>query len=158
MARGRVAGVEVTWLLLADPAAVLAVDADVVGIDIPIGLPTSGRRDCDLAARTLLGPARKAVFLTPVREVLSAATYPDANALSRSLTGKGLSKQTWHILDRIAAVDEALGEPPDPRVIEVRPRSRSASWIRPSPNRRSQLPGCHNGWLRHGDGSTSTKR
>lgn len=33
----------------------------------------------------------------------------------------GLSKQTWNILDRVAEVDDALGAPPDARVIEVHP-------------------------------------
>lgn len=116
-----VLGDGVQWLLLADAAAVLAVDVPVVGIDIPVGLPGTGRRTCDLAARAVLGPARSSVFLTPVRGVLAAATYPEANALSRTLTGRGLSKQTWNILDRIRDVDDALGEPPDPRLVEVHP-------------------------------------
>ena len=114
-------GGRVQWLLLADAAAVLAVDAPVIGIDIPVGLPDSGRRTCDLAARTVLGPARSSVFLTPVRGVLAATTYPEANALCRTLTGLGLSKQTWNILDRIRDVDDALGQPPDPRLVEVHP-------------------------------------
>lgn len=111
----------VRWEFFADAATVLAAPAGVVGIDIPIGLPTAGYRDCDRAARDVLGPARNSVFFTPVRGVLDATTYPAANARSRELTGKGLSKQTWHILDRVRDVDEVLGDPPDPRVVEVHP-------------------------------------
>ncbi|MGI8532247.1 MAG: DUF429 domain-containing protein [Geodermatophilaceae bacterium] len=37
-----VLGDGVQWLLLADAAAVLAVDVPVVGIDIPVGLPGTG--------------------------------------------------------------------------------------------------------------------
>lgn len=116
-----VTGREVSWLLLADAAAILAVDASAIGIDIPIGLPESGRRECDVAARLALGVARNSVFFTPVRATLAAGSYPEANALSRDVTGKGMSKQTWNILDRIADVDSALGEPPDPRIVEVHP-------------------------------------
>ncbi len=122
LVRGRV----VEWLGLPDAAAILAVDAAVIAIDIPIGLPEPGpgyRRRADLEARAFLRPwaAVNAVFWTPVRQVLGVATYAEANALSRELTGMGLSKQTWNITDRIAAVDSALGDPPDARVIEVHP-------------------------------------
>ncbi len=117
----------VTWLWLADSAAILAVDAAVIGIDIPIGLPEPGdgfRRRADIAAKDFLRnpwAAGNSVFFTPVREVVAAGTYLEANALSRRLTGKGLAKQTWNIVDRIAAMDAALGDPPDERVIEVHP-------------------------------------
>lgn len=111
----------VRWEWFADAAAVLAVPAAVIGIDIPIGLPTAGYRECDRAAREVLRTARNSVFFTPVRGVLDATTYPAANARSRELTGKGLAKQTWHILDRVRDVDEALGDPPDRRVVEVHP-------------------------------------
>jgi predicted RNase H-like nuclease len=121
-----VRGRSVEWLKLGDAAAILAADAAVIAIDIPIGLSEPGpgfRRGADLEAREFLRPwsASNAVFLTPIRQVLSVDTYAEANALSSQLTGKGLAKQTWNITDRIAAVDEALGDPPDSRVIEVHP-------------------------------------
>ncbi len=122
-----VRGRSVTWLLLADAAAILAVDAAVIGIDIPIGQPEPEdgfRRRADIAARDFLRDpwaAGNSVFFTPVREVVAADTYLEANALSRRLTGKGLAKQTWNIIDRIDAMDAALGDPPDERVIEVHP-------------------------------------
>ncbi len=119
-------GQRVEWLLLPYAAAVFALAAVVIGIDMPIGLPDQGRRDCDWAARKRLGPAQNAVFLTPVRGVLEGRVldgwdYPAVNELSRRLTGFGLSKQTWNILDRIGDVDAALGDAPDPRVVEVHP-------------------------------------
>lgn len=121
-----VRGRSVEWRMLSDAATILAVDAAVIAMDIPIGLPEPGagfRRLADLAARDFLRPsgAGNAVFFTPVRAVVAAATYDRGNVLSRELTGHGLSKQTWNIVDRIAAVDEALGHPPDARVIEVHP-------------------------------------
>ncbi len=122
LVRGRV----VEWRVLPDAAAILGVDAAVIAIDIPIGLPEPGpgyRRRADLEAREFLRPwaAVNTVFFTPVRQVLGVATYAEANALSRELTGMGLAKQTWNITDRIGAVDSALGDPPDARVIEVHP-------------------------------------
>lgn len=121
-----VRGRSVEWMCLDDAAAILAVDVAVIAIDIPIGLSEPGagfRRRADLEAREFLRPwaAANAVFFTPVRPILDAATYSEANALSTKLTGRGMSKQTWYITDRIAAVDEALGNAPDARVIEVHP-------------------------------------
>ncbi len=121
-----VRGRSVEWLVLPDAAAILAADAAVIAIDIPIGLPEPGldyRRSADLEAREFLRPwaAGNAVFFTPVRQILGLDTYAEANVLSRQLTGKGLAKQTWNITGRIAAVDFALGDPADARVIEVHP-------------------------------------
>nr|WP_231640215.1 DUF429 domain-containing protein [Micromonospora sp. NRRL B-16802] len=39
----------------------------VIGIDIPIGLPDTGRRQADVLAYKLVGPRRSSVFMTPVR-------------------------------------------------------------------------------------------
>ena len=121
-----VRGRSVQWRVLPDAAAILDVDAAVIAIDIPIGLPEPGldyRRSADLEAREFLRPwaAGNAVFFTPVRQILEVDTYAEGNALSRQLTGKGLAKQTWNITGRISAVDSALGDPPDARVIEVHP-------------------------------------
>jgi len=42
---------------------------------------------------------------------VGADSYLEANALSSRLAEKGLVRQTWNIVNRIAAVDAALGEP-----------------------------------------------
>ena len=46
-------------------------EASVIAIDIPIGLPEQGKRDCDMAARFHLGrPRASSVFPTPVLGIL----------------------------------------------------------------------------------------
>lgn len=112
-------GTTVTWHLLADAASVLALAVDVVGIDIPIGLPDGGRRTCDTAARRLLGRRGTTVFTAPVRAVLGATSYAEACALSRRDAGRAMSRQAWAIVPRIRAVDAALGDRAD--VLEVHP-------------------------------------
>ena len=110
---------EVAWLALPDIRAALDVDAAVIAVDMPLGLPPRGRRDCDLLAKAALGRAHARVFLAPPRGVLAATCYADAGPLHRELAyGKGMSVQTWHILDRIREVDE-VGL--DPRLVEVHP-------------------------------------
>lgn len=114
-----VVGQTVTWLWLRGVDDVLAVDADAIGIDMPIGLPASGRRGCDLAAKALLGRAHPRVFLTPPRAVLAETSYADAGVVHRRLVdGKGLSRQTWNLLAKVREVDARAD---DPRLVEVHP-------------------------------------
>jgi predicted RNase H-like nuclease len=115
-------GRRVALSVLPDAAAVLAVPgAEVIGIDMPIGLSADGPRACDLAARKLLGRAGSSVFPAPVRPVLRCASYDEACVVSRAASGKALSVQTWNLVPSIADLDRALGDPPDDRVHEVHP-------------------------------------
>jgi predicted RNase H-like nuclease len=119
-------GRSVRLLALADAAAVLAVpDVDVVAIDMPIGLSEDGVRACDVAARSALRGrgAAGSVFPAPVRAVLGARDHAHARELSRAATGgqRAPSAQTWQLVAAIRALDDALGDPPDERVVEVHP-------------------------------------
>jgi predicted RNase H-like nuclease len=83
-----------------------------VAVDIPIGLAACGPRACDVEARHRLGPRRNSVFPAPARGVLATTTYEEACAVSRQLSGKGLSKQLYNILARIREVDDLLSPSP----------------------------------------------
>jgi predicted RNase H-like nuclease len=112
------AGRLVRWLPLPTLADVLTVRASTIGIDMPIGMPSAGYRDCDLAARAILGRRAACVFLTPPRSALDAADYAAACAAARLVNGKAISRQTWNLLPRIRALDSVAD---DPRLIEVHP-------------------------------------
>jgi predicted RNase H-like nuclease len=79
-------------------------------IDIPIGLPSANQtpRICDVQARKMLNLRRSSVFPAPLREILSATSYEQANNQSRRLSGKGLSRQTYGIFPKIKEVDDVL--------------------------------------------------
>jgi predicted RNase H-like nuclease len=100
-------------------AEALAVDADIVGVDIPIGFPETGVRPADLAARRFVGPRASSVFPMAIRPVLEAACYADARRLATELTGKSISAQAYALAKRILEVDEYAFV--DERVIEVHP-------------------------------------
>jgi predicted RNase H-like nuclease len=122
----RLDGGTVRLLVLADVAAVLAVpEVSVVGIDMPIGLSEDGARACDVAARELLRPtgAASSVFPAPVRAVLGAHDYVHARELSRTATGglRAPSAQTYQLVAAVRDLDDALGDPPTDRVVEVHP-------------------------------------
>lgn len=92
----------------------LAAAADAALIDIPIGLVDAGPggRDCDRAARRLLGVRAASVFSPPARATLAALDYAQALVLNRRMTGRGLSLQAWHIVPKIRAIDTLLRERP----------------------------------------------
>ena len=118
----RLDGRSVTLTVLADAAGVLAVhDVEVIGIDMPIGLSDDGVRACDVAARRRLPGAAGSVFPAPVRPVLSTTTYDAARTTSLAAAGRSLSVQTFGLVPAIRSLDDALGDPPDPRVHEVHP-------------------------------------
>jgi predicted RNase H-like nuclease len=92
-----------------------------VGIDIPIGLPDSGSRRCDIEARRMIGPRRSSVFPAPARGLLGAETYEDAVARSRAISGKGISRQTFAILPRIHELDLQITQDRQRHFVEVHP-------------------------------------
>ncbi len=82
---------------------------DLLMVDIPIGLADSLPRACDLAARRYLGaPRASSVFPAPCRGALNADTYPVACALNFAACGRKISLQSFHILNKIRAVDRAM--------------------------------------------------
>ena len=118
----RLEGRAVTFSVVPDAAAVLAVpDVEVIGIDMPIGLSDDGARACDVEARRRLTGAASSVFPAPVRPVLAASDYADARVRSLAACGKSLSAQAFALVPAIRSLDDALGDPPDPRIHEVHP-------------------------------------
>lgn len=105
-------------------AELLTVPADVVAVDIPIGLPEGGeRRAADVEAKAVLGAQRSSVFFVPPRVVLEAPTQAEATLLSRAAGSVGVSIQTFHILGKVAEVDALLRADRSlvDRVVEVHP-------------------------------------
>ncbi|MEM6581864.1 MAG: DUF429 domain-containing protein [Pseudomonadota bacterium] len=93
-----------------DFIATISPDSRVY-IDIPIGLQNSKspNRACDKEARQLLRPRRSAsVFNAPIRDILYEKNHRLASEKSRQLTGKGISQQTFNIMNKIIEVDESI--------------------------------------------------
>ena len=105
-------------------------DLVVVAIDIPIGLTDSGPRACDVIARREIGPRASSVFPAPIRAVIEAPTYDDANRISRERQNRGISKQSFAICPKIRSIDEALRSNPAirDRVYEVHPEVSFRAW------------------------------
>jgi len=96
-------------------------DLPYVAIDIPIGL-LDGSRECDRAARKLLGqPRGTSVFAAPCRAALIAKNHAEATAINARITGRGLSQQAWGIAPKIKQVDDAMTAPCQQWVFEIHP-------------------------------------
>ena len=111
----------ITWTWSTDIRDVLGQPADAIAIDIPIGLPESGRRACDVAARARLGRRGVSVFAAPVRPVLSATSYAEARATLAARGGPSMSAQAFGIVAAVRQVDAALTSRDEDRVVEAHP-------------------------------------
>jgi predicted RNase H-like nuclease len=113
------------WVLAPDATTVLGLvrehDLAALAIDIPIGLPAADRRPADALARARLGARGCCVYPAPPRAVTRIGEYRAANARSRELTGKGLSKQAFYLGERIADVDDVITPDDQARVVECHP-------------------------------------
>lgn len=98
---------------------VLALRAQVIGVDIPIDPPGLGARAADAAARAFVGARASSVFATPPRAALEAPTFAEANEIARTVTGRGISQQAYALGRKILEVQELAAV--DERVIEIHP-------------------------------------
>jgi predicted RNase H-like nuclease len=96
-------------------------DAEVIAVDIPIGLPVGEVRQADIAARQFLESRWRSVFLCPPRAVLECSTHVEASQLNQELTGFGVSLQSFGLRHMILEVDALVG--PNDGVIEVHPEA-----------------------------------
>jgi predicted RNase H-like nuclease len=107
---------------LASDAASLAAawpEAEAIGVDIPIGLPTTPLRDAERDAREFVGERRSSVFPTFPAVVLEAPTYEDAKAVCVAHGWPKPSIQSYGMRHRILEVDRLAAA--DERVFEVHP-------------------------------------
>jgi predicted RNase H-like nuclease len=77
-------------------------------IDIPIGLPDRGYRNCDLEGRGLLGDNRSRLFTGARRPLLSYQSREDAHAWAKTSDGIGVSCQLFCLLPKIKQIDELM--------------------------------------------------
>ena len=107
--------------------AAVVDEFDLVGVDMPIGMPPPHPRLADIEARRYISPRGSTIFPTPARACLQADSYAQACAISRTAVGQKISKQAWNILPKIREVDRAVGVESEPFVVEVHPECSFAA-------------------------------
>ena len=102
----------------------------LIGIDVPIGFARSTGRECDTAARALLGTRACTVFSPPVRDALAARTHQQACRINRKMRGRGISIQAFHLYPKLREVDSLLRSHRRlrHRLFEVHPEVSFALW------------------------------
>ncbi|MEO7130290.1 MAG: DUF429 domain-containing protein [Dermatophilaceae bacterium] len=114
-------------IVVADTIAVLVetvrewLDIQVVGIDIPIGLPDDSTRQADALARDALPGKAASVFPTLTRRAYATPNRAAADEVNRSLSGQGVGAQAFALRDKIVEVDTWVRSRPTLSVIEVHP-------------------------------------
>jgi predicted RNase H-like nuclease len=101
--------------------ATIAHEFQLIGVDMPIGLPVAWHREADRAARAFIRPRGSCVFPTPPRRLVTHDDYAAANAASRARFGVGLTRQTFHLFPKIRDVDAAVDQESQHRYLEVHP-------------------------------------
>lgn len=83
--------------------------AQIIAVDVPIGLSDQGARMADAEARRFVGGRRAcSVFSSPVRGILDATSQPEASRRHRAIDGRGFGAQSFAILPKIREWDELL--------------------------------------------------
>lgn len=97
--------------------------AQLIAVDMPIGLSTSGSRDCETHARAMLRLHGARVFRTPPRGSLEFAHehWAEANAWSKRQGFGGISKQTWNICPKIREIDAIMQPRHEKKIFEAHP-------------------------------------
>jgi predicted RNase H-like nuclease len=99
----------------------LTMSFDRAGIDMPIGLPERGLRDCDLEARMMLRPHASRVFTGARRGLWDHASHAAANQALKRRGEAGVSIQLWNLGPKIREIDESITPRLQLRIREAHP-------------------------------------
>jgi predicted RNase H-like nuclease len=104
-------------------AEVLAMDAAVIAVDMPIGFPEGSGRAAEREARARLGARQSSVFSVPSRAAVMCEDYRAACAanLRHSDPPKKVAKQIFHIFPKMREIDVLMTPELQLRVFEVHP-------------------------------------
>lgn len=115
--------------LFARFADALDTGAQIIAVDMPIGLPERpapdgrGGRACEQAARAMLGARRSSIFPTPLRAAVEGRTRAEADALSRAAGGAGVAAQSFALFAKIREIDAAMTAMLEGCVFETHPET-----------------------------------
>lgn len=102
---------------------VLALDAAVIAVDMPIGFPEGSGRAAEREARSRLGQRQSSVFSVPSRDAVMCEDYRDACAanLRNSDPPRKVAKQVFHIFPKMREIDALMTPGLQARIFEVHP-------------------------------------
>jgi predicted RNase H-like nuclease len=87
---------------------------------MPVTLANTWGRRCDDDARHLLRRRAATIFSSPPRPLLTHTEYAEANAASKQLFGRGLTRQAFNLLPKMREVDALAAQRPG-FLLEIHP-------------------------------------
>lgn len=123
--------------LCMDFAAVLALPARVIAVDMPIGLPETSGRPPEREVRARLGERQSSVFAVPASPAIYCDDYREACRVNllHSDPPRKVSKQCFHLFPKMREIDAAIDPSSQSRVYESHPEL--AFWVM---NKETPLP------------------
>ncbi len=106
----------------------LSEEPAIIAVDMPIGLPEiagRGGRDCDVAARSVLGARQSSVFAVPARAAVMESDYATAcqTAFRKSDPPRRVSKQCFNLFAKMRQIDAVMSPQLQARVHECHPEA-----------------------------------
>ncbi len=102
---------------------VLEIKAEVIAVDMPIGLPAGYGREAEKSARKVLGKRKSSIFPIACRSAVICNTYDEACIISRAHSNppKCPSRQSFAIFPKIREIDALVSPALQSRIHEVHP-------------------------------------
>jgi predicted RNase H-like nuclease len=116
-------GAQVQVRLFRAFADILAEEATIIAVDMPMGLPQRHGREAEQLARQALVGRKSSVFAVPSRAAIAEDDYAAACAanLRRSDPPRSIAKQSFHLFPKIREIDALLTPDLQGRIHEVHP-------------------------------------
>ena len=102
---------------------VIALPAEVIAIDMPIGLPERSGRPPEREVRARLGARQSSVFAVPARDAVYCADYREACRINllHSDPPKKVSRQCFHLFPKMREIDALIEPSHQSRIYESHP-------------------------------------
>jgi predicted RNase H-like nuclease len=100
----------------------------VMTIDMPIGLVSTGRRRCDELARSLLGDRHVCVQNAPIRPALYAPSRLAASAVTQAAVNRQVGSNEWALYPKIINLDLAITPLHQRWCFEIHPEVSFYGW------------------------------
>lgn len=118
-----------TTQLCARFADVMALPAEIIAVDMPIGLPETSGRPPEREVRARLGARQSSVFAVPCEKAIYCADYVEACRINllHSDPPRKVSKQCFHLFPKMREIDALIATDHQSRIFESHPEL--AFWL-----------------------------
>jgi predicted RNase H-like nuclease len=108
---------------------VMALPAEIIAVDMPIGLPERSGRPPEREVRSRLGERQSSVFAIPSEMAIYCTDYVEACRINllHSDPPKKISKQCFHLFPKMREIDALIAPSHQSRIFESHPEL--AFWV-----------------------------